>query len=58
MGINEVKNPQEEKVLNNENIIENFSPAEIKLLNLIAEIIVNNSIKESYEKGNQVSTFQ
>ena len=29
-----------------------FSLSDLKLLNLIAELVVNISIRESYEKGN------
>lgn len=35
-----------------------FSVFEAKLLNLIAEIIVNISIRERYEESNQISTLQ
>mgnify|MGYP001159205113 CR=1 FL=1 len=44
-----------------ENIVKNeneFSLPELKLLNLIAEIIVNISIRESHEKSNKISSFQ
>ncbi|GAB3522153.1 hypothetical protein [Emticicia fontis] len=34
------------------------SVIEAKLLNLIAEIIVNISIRERYEESNQISTLQ
>ncbi|SDE11402.1 hypothetical protein SAMN05216464_1048 [Mucilaginibacter pineti] len=40
---------QQNKTNNSEG---DFSVQELKLLNLIAEIIVNISIRESYEKGN------
>lgn len=39
---------KKENVVNDE---QEFSLNELKLLNLIAEIIVNISIRESYEKG-------
>lgn len=39
---------KQENVVNDE---QEFSLNELKLLNLIAEIIVNISIRESYEKG-------
>lgn len=39
---------KQENVANDE---QEFSLNELKLLNLIAEIIVNISIRESYEKG-------
>ena len=35
-----------------------FSLSELKLLNLIAEIIVNISIRESHEESNKISSFQ
>ena len=35
-----------------------FSIPEVKLLNLIAEIIVNISIRESHEESNKISSFQ
>ncbi len=35
-----------------------FSLPELKLLNLIAEIIVNISIRESHEESNKISSFQ
>lgn len=34
-----------------------FSLPELKLLNLIAEIIVNISIRESHEESNKISSF-
>ena len=34
-----------------------FLPNELKMLNLIAELIVNISIRESYEEGNKVSAL-
>lgn len=40
------------------NIEEEFSMPELKLLNLIAEIIVNISIRESHEESNKISSFQ
>ncbi|SDW13383.1 hypothetical protein SAMN05444410_101312 [Hydrobacter penzbergensis] len=43
------------------NIVNNqdeFSMPELKLLNLIAEIIVNISIRESHEESNKISSFQ
>lgn len=40
---------QRNNITNSEQI---FSVSELKLLNLIAEIIVNISIRESNEKGN------
>jgi hypothetical protein len=40
------------------NIDDEFSINEIKLLNLIAEIIVDASIKEYHEKGNKVLKVQ
>ena len=41
-----------------ENINADISLAELKLLNLIAEIIVNISIRESHEESNKISSFQ
>ena len=35
-----------------------FSIPELKLLNLIAEIIVNISMRESHEESNKISSFQ
>ncbi|PLK44999.1 hypothetical protein [Emticicia sp. TH156] len=35
-----------------------LSVFEVKLLNLIAEIIVNISIRERYEESHQISAFQ
>ena len=35
-----------------------FSLSELKLLNLIAEIIVNISIRESHEESNKISSVQ
>ena len=45
----------------NKNIVnseDGFSMPEHKLLNLIAEIIVNISIRESHEESNKISSFQ
>lgn len=50
MPLNDDKN-----IVNSE---DEFSLPELKLLNLIAEIIVNISIRESYEKSNKISSFQ
>lgn len=52
-----------EKILlnDNNNIVKSedeFSLPELKLLNLIAEIIVNISIRESHEESNKISSFQ
>lgn len=41
-----------------ENIKADISPAELKLLNSLAEIIVNISIRESHEESNKISSFQ
>lgn len=46
--IEETPQNKHENVANDE---QEFSLNELKLLNLIAEIIVNISIRESYEKG-------
>jgi hypothetical protein len=35
-----------------------LSVFEVKLLNLIAEIIVNITIRERHEESHQISTFQ
>ena len=45
----------DQNVVNNE---DEFSMPELKLLNLIAEIIVNISIRESHEESNKISSFQ
>lgn len=50
MPLNDDKN-----IVNSE---DEFSLPELKLLNLIAEIIVNISIRESYEESNKISSFQ
>lgn len=42
----------------NENKENCFSSSELKLLNLIAELVVNISIRESYEKSNTIPTLQ
>lgn len=56
----------EEKVIGemplevNKNIVnseDEFSIPELKLLNLLAEIIVNISIRESHEESNKISSF-
>lgn len=45
----------DKNIVNNE---DEFSMPELKLLNLIAEIIVNISIRESHEESNTISSFQ
>ena len=52
------KNQPEVKINNyGENTDVVFLPNELKMLNLIAELIVNISILESYEEGNKVSAL-
>lgn len=51
METSEVTKPLEEHMIKNENCSEKLSLSELKLLNLIAEIIINSSIREYYEKG-------
>lgn len=51
METSEVTKPLEENAIKNENCSEKLSLSELKLLNLIAEIIINSSIREYYEKG-------
>lgn len=51
METSEVKKNLVENAIKNENCSEEFTLNELKLLNLIAEIIVNASIREYYEKG-------
>lgn len=41
-----------------ENEDDNFSLSELKLLNLIIEIIINISIRESYEEGHPLPPIQ
>ena len=49
---NEWEEGPQNAVKYSENEEDNFSKSELKFLNLIAELIVNISIRESYEKGN------
>jgi hypothetical protein len=51
METSEVITPLEENVIKIKNSNEEFSLNKLKLLNLIAEIIINSSINEYYEKG-------
>lgn len=58
MGEFEGEKPDKNSPEKDENTAIEFSLQEIILLNLIAEIIINASIKEYYEKSNQVSKVQ
>jgi len=58
MGEFEGEKPDKNSRDKDENTDIEFSLQEITLLNLIAEIIINASIKEYYEKSNQVSKVQ
>lgn len=53
--IGEMPLKDDKNIVNSE---DEFSIPELKLLNLLAEIIVNISIRESHEESNKISSFQ